>query len=124
VLWGRRRGLSQGYPISVFIKSVYVETKCMNWCQGAVYPPDSDFFNRCKNTQKAIKLFIWAWQLIEGKFNFEISKFNLNWMPDSALFIFRTTGPDLYYFRTPSKGDKQQLVYDVKTSEKLSSRSV
>jgi hypothetical protein len=30
--------------------------------------------------RKAIELHIWAWQLIKGKFNFEISMFNLSWM--------------------------------------------
>ena len=39
---------------------------------------DSVFFQRCKNAQKAIKLQIWTWQLIKGKFNFKIPKCYLN----------------------------------------------
>jgi hypothetical protein len=45
----------------------------------------SDFFNRCKNVRKAIKLQLWASQLMKRMFNFEISKFSLNWMVQQAV---------------------------------------
>jgi hypothetical protein len=35
-------------------------------------------FSTVVDVQKAIKLQIWAWQLIKRKFNFKISMFNLN----------------------------------------------
>ena len=38
-----------------------------------------DFLQRCKNAQKAIKLQIWTWQLIKGKFDFKIPKFHLSY---------------------------------------------
>ena len=38
----------------------------------------SDFFKRCKNAQKAMKLQLWARQLIAGKFYFKIAKVNLS----------------------------------------------
>ena len=36
------------------------------------------FFKRCKNVQKAIKLQMWAEQLIKAKSNFQTLKFNLS----------------------------------------------
>ena len=37
--------------------------------------PTGNFFNCCKNIQKAIKLQMQAWKLIKRKFNLKISKF-------------------------------------------------
>jgi hypothetical protein len=45
---------------------------------GQLCPLDSDFFNCGKNFQKAIKLQMWAGQLIKRKFNFQISEFKPN----------------------------------------------
>ena len=51
---------------------------------------DSGFFNRCKDTQKAIKLHMWAWQLIKGKLFRKLEKVAIRW---TALITFRTTKP-------------------------------
>ena len=50
-------------------------------CFTRAWVPDHSIvvnFSTVVDVQKAIKLQIWAWQLIKRKFNFKISMFNLN----------------------------------------------
>ena len=49
-------------------------------------PLDGDFFNCCKNVQKAIRLQIWSWQLMQQKSNFKMQKFNLNQIDERVAF--------------------------------------